>query len=131
MNRDLLLRIAGHAHDANDLRLLLDILGLASGQEAPDQYVTSTAGLASMATGANHGTFRAYVAGCRCDECRAKNAAEMRKHRRRAANDPTRADRAGHGKANTYKNHACRCDACKTAYKHWAEDCKARKQAAA
>ncbi|MGW4796138.1 hypothetical protein ACWEPC_27330 [Nonomuraea sp. NPDC004297] len=74
---------------------------------------------------------RAYLAGCRCGLCRAKNAAERRKQRARSKADPYRADKAGHGKANTYKNHDCRCDACKTAHTCWTAEHKARKQAAA
>ena len=56
-----------------------------------------------------------YRRGCRCNTCRQANthAQQQAKARRRA--NPSAADRAGHGKATTYCNYACRCEPCKKA----------------
>jgi hypothetical protein len=124
-DRDLLERVAGHARDADDLRLILDILGLRPAHVPAPPVVKPLPEIRV------HGRMRAYMAGCRCAECRAKNAAERRKHRARSKADPFRADRAGHGKANTYKNHDCRCDACREAHARWQAEHLKRKQAAA
>lgn len=101
------LTVADRAHDAEDLKLLLDVLGLVDAlttrRELPREE-------------SRHGTQRTYTKGCRCDDCRAANSERCRTRRYRSKNDPTRADRAGHGKQNTYKNHACRCQACCAAH---------------
>lgn len=122
--------VAGYAHDADDLRLLLDALGLTPGQQKQEPYITSTAGLASTSTGANHGTYRGYLTGCRCPECRMANTANKRKSRDTAKQDPARANRAGHGKANTYKNYGCRCAPCKAANREWYRQYRSRKREA-
>lgn len=75
-----------------------------------------------------HGTAGGYVNhGCRCDECRAAFAADMKRQRRRRAErlagvrpKPLRSDAKSapeHGKRSTY-DWLCRCSACTAA---WAE----------
>lgn len=54
-----------------------------------------------------HGTRSNYRNGCRCDQCRAANAAYDRERRARAG-------LPNHGKRSTYIA-GCRCDACKEA----------------
>ena len=49
-----------------------------------------------------------YKRGCRCDECRAGNAAWMREYRYRERAIPDGA----HGRASTYVNYRCRCALC-------------------
>lgn len=66
--------------------------------------------------GGAHGKRATYLAGCRCRSCRAANTAMCRQRVVRSVADPSRADRAGHGKASTYSNHGCRCGACKAAH---------------
>jgi hypothetical protein len=62
-----------------------------------------------------HGEFRTYAAGCRCDDCRRANRercyaifAEMRE-----AGLPDGDHR--HGTVNAYKNWGCRCEPCTVA----------------
>lgn len=73
-----------------------------------------------------HGDHRLYVKGCRCDECREGIRLHRREERAKWRSDPSRADRTGHGKLTTYKNHGCRCVDCKAANtedtrKRWTE----------
>lgn len=56
-----------------------------------------------------------YRRGCRCRECRQANTAAQNRRKAARRNDPTAADRAGHGKATTYNNYGCRCQPCKEA----------------
>lgn len=61
-----------------------------------------------------HGTFGGYNNhGCRCDRCRAANAAEFARSKAARADrlrmDPTLAP---HGVASTYGNWGCRCRPC-------------------
>ncbi|MDX2986436.1 hypothetical protein [Streptomyces caniscabiei] len=56
-----------------------------------------------------------YQRGCRCPECRAGHAAYQGLKRTERQADPTRADRAGHGKRSTYINYGCRCPDCRAA----------------
>lgn len=51
--------------------------------------------------------------GCRCDQCKAANAARVRRrsHERDASTLPPEA----HGKYTTYTNWRCRCEKCKIA----------------
>jgi hypothetical protein len=63
------------------------------------------------------GTESAYVRHLRygerpCAECRRAHAAGHARRSSRRASDPAAADRAGHGRASTYNNYACRCPAC-------------------
>lgn len=76
-----------------------------------------------------HGAVRSYQNGCRCTDCKAANATSQRNRRQRAATDPTRADKAGHGKASTYRNHGCRCEACTAASTSYQNDYYERRQA--
>lgn len=105
--RRAMLAVADHARNADDCRQLLDMLGLTPPKpkrkpgRSPVDY--------------GHGDYRTYAKGCRCDDCREaqrKRCAEMRADR---AKDPSRADRAGHGKSSTYKNYGCRCAPCSKA----------------
>ncbi|MEU8271581.1 hypothetical protein AB0B89_31025 [Sphaerisporangium sp. NPDC049002] len=118
------LTVAANARDAADCRELLAMLGL-----LPEVQATTDRRVFDGDVG--HGRYRLYLAGCRCDACRAKNAETVRKSRARAKSDPSRADRAGHGKANTYKNHGCRCEPCRAALAKWTNDYNARRRKAA
>ncbi len=64
-----------------------------------------------------HGVRTTYVGGCRCDECRAANRTELRRHRAarhaRLAADPTAAP---HGLSSTYDHWGCRCQPCTGAH---------------
>jgi hypothetical protein len=82
--------------NAGDAQLLLEALGLAG--RVPE-----------------HGTHARYLSGCRCEDCREANRVRCLEYRRRAAADPAIADRAGHGRASTYKNLGCRCTPCREA----------------
>jgi hypothetical protein len=110
-----MLWVAGRARDAAECRQILIMLGI-----LPDPLSLGM-----------HGRFRQYLAGCRCEACRAANAEMVRKARQRRAADPSRADMAGHGKAGTYKNHGCRCQPCRDAHNSWQNELNARKRAAA
>lgn len=59
-----------------------------------------------------HGSQYRYRAGCRCRTCRSANTERCAEQRERRKADPSAADRAGHGKASTYKNYLCRCRPC-------------------
>lgn len=117
------LTVAAHAHDANDCRLLLDMLGI-----TPPKPKRKP-GRPSVEHG--HGDHRTYHKGCRCDACREAfrlYAAELRAKWR---SDPSYADRAGHGKATTYRNHGCRCAKCTTAHSAECSAARARRRARA
>lgn len=58
-----------------------------------------------------HGTTAAYRRGCRCDRCRAANAAD---HRARIARFAANGGRGDHGTVYRYKT-GCRCDECRSA----------------
>lgn len=63
-----------------------------------------------------HGTPHGYnYYGCRCDGCRAWNAADCRRRRDLRLRRPIPAT-AVHGLATTYATYACRCDACRKAH---------------
>ncbi|MFE5628441.1 hypothetical protein [Streptomyces sp. NPDC056543] len=47
-----------------------------------------------------------------CTACKQAHTADQTRRNERRAADPTAADRAGHGKASTYVNYACRCTPC-------------------
>ncbi|MEV4246996.1 hypothetical protein AB0J63_26730 [Streptosporangium canum] len=116
------LTVADHARDADDCALLLDMLGLLpeKSREAQQKLMEHQGG--------GRGSFSAYLGGCRCNACRAANAAVRQRDRQRAKADPRRADRAGHGKDSTYKNHGCRCDACRAAHAAWSSAYKVRRR---
>jgi hypothetical protein len=84
------------AANTEDAQLLLDALGLADLEP-------------------EHGTHARYQSGCRCEDCREANRVRCLEYRRRAAANPAVADRAGHGRASTYKNLGCRCTPCREA----------------
>jgi hypothetical protein len=96
--------VADRATGPDDLRLLLAMLGLAN--PAPKKR----RGRPPVDHG--HGDRRTYVKGCRCDDCREAHRVWCAERRAVWQQDPSSADRAGHGKPSTYRNHACRCDAC-------------------
>ncbi|MFI0768573.1 hypothetical protein ACH4TQ_27355 [Streptomyces sp. NPDC021218] len=79
----------------------------------------------------DHGHPAKYAQGCRCDACRAANTRRCARIRADSVADPTRADRAGHGKASTYSNHGCRCDACQAANKEKSATQRAARKARA
>lgn len=114
------LTVADRAHDAADCKQLLDMLGL-----IPDLMTEEPRDKRK------HGTPYTYRTGCHCDQCTAAHTARCRERRANAAKDPARADRAGHGKASTYKNHGCRCDQCREANSASLAEWKRRKQVTA
>lgn len=59
-----------------------------------------------------HGEFRTYAHGCRCDLCRA--ASRERQHRVLTALK-AHVERAPHGTESAYRNWGCRCEPCKVA----------------
>lgn len=59
-----------------------------------------------------HGHYRTYLKGCRCADCREAHRTKNARLRATWAQDPSAADRAGHGKAATYSNYGCRCSEC-------------------
>lgn len=87
--------VAGCARDAADLALLLDALGLTAADTRCARPAGPTA--ASRQPGPRGGMSRME-----------RNALV----RERTRQDPSRADRAGHGKYTTYINHGCRCEPC-------------------
>jgi hypothetical protein len=61
-----------------------------------------------------HGTTSAYrKRKCRCDTCRARNAANQA--RQRATRDPLPPGDPRHGTLNGYTNYRCRCGPCAAA----------------
>jgi hypothetical protein len=105
--RKVLLVVADHARDADDCRQLLDMLGLTPSRPKRRR------GRPPVDHG--HGDYRTYAKGCRCDDCREAQRVKCAEAREARALNPAAADRAGHGKASTYKNYGCRCHACSTA----------------
>ncbi len=105
--RRAMLAVADHAHDAAECRELLAMLGIAL--PAPKRKP----GRPPMTHG--HGTPYRYLKGCRCDDCRNANRIYQAELRAKWQQDPASADRAGHGKAATYRNHGCRCVSCTVA----------------
>jgi hypothetical protein len=53
--------------------------------------------------------------GCRCDECKAANAARVQRRARERTSEEPAPD--SHGKDSTYKNWGCRCEACIEAHR--------------
>ncbi|WP_413102275.1 hypothetical protein [Streptomyces sp. Inha503] len=102
-HRKAALVVADHSRDAADCRQLLEALGLA--EPAPKRRGRPRGEY-------GHGIPARYSQGCRCKECTAAFTASAREWRARVRQDPSAADRAGHGKASTYKNYACRCSPC-------------------
>lgn len=72
-----------------------------------------------------HGTRSMYLAGCRCEPCKAAQAAYMREKReQRGAN--LAADDPRHGKKGTYDYYGCRCQACTKANTEAVKERKAK-----
>lgn len=99
--------VADRATGSDDLRLLLAMLGLAN--PAPKKRH----GRPPVDHG--HGDHRTYAKGCRCDDCREAHRAWSAERRAAWKQDPSAADRAGHGNPSTYKNLGCRCSRCSKA----------------
>lgn len=118
--RTAMLAVAEHAQDAADCRLLLDMLGLT----APP--AKRKRGRPSVDYG--HGDYRTYRKGCRCADCREAHRCKAGEDRVRRAKDPAAADRAGHGRASTYKNYACRCRPCTTAHSAYLAEGRERRR---
>jgi hypothetical protein len=100
MNRAAALVAAAHARDADDLRLLLDALGMLP---------------AALPTVGHPGRVGSYRAGCRCDGCRAAVLASTRRTLARARErlaDPEQRARYEHGRIYTYRA-GCRCADCR------------------
>jgi hypothetical protein len=78
----------------------------------------------------NHGRLSTYVnRRCRCDECRAANAAYKRRHKAAQALSPIPADI--HGSINAYVNRDCHCQPCRNAWSAYMRAYRTRKRAAA
>lgn len=103
------LAVAAHATGPDDCRILLDMLGLLAQPPMPKRKP----GRPRIDHG--HGDYRTYGKGCRCADCREAHRVRCAKQRAARAKNPAAADRAGHGKASTYKNYKCRCTACSKA----------------
>ncbi|PVE04636.1 hypothetical protein [Streptomyces scopuliridis] len=99
--------VADRASSADDCRTLLEMLGL------KPQSKRRRGGRPPVDHG--HGDHRTYNKGCRCDDCREAQRLRGIKQRAGWAQDPSAADRAGHGKPSTYKNYKCRCEPCSKA----------------
>jgi hypothetical protein len=78
-----------------------------------------------------HGRATTYKSGCRCTACRNANRLYQAAANARRAADPALADRAGHGRASTYINYACRCGACRAANARRLRDQRDRRKEAA
>ena len=87
-------------------------------------------------TDGRHGVLASYVKGCRCDECRAANAAYSVTIRARQPKRPRkpRSDKGvkrkpdgpkAHGTFSAYK-HPCRCDECRAAAATYNAEWRAR-----
>lgn len=111
--------VAGAARDADDCRELLMMLGLL---EKPRRR------RGRPRTEREHGDAAKYKQGCRCEKCRAANTRKYSDRRQQAKTDPSRADRAGHGKTSTYKNHSCRCRPCCVAHTEQIKAYKAKRR---
>jgi hypothetical protein len=116
------LTVADHAHNADECRELLAMLGITPSQPKRIGRPPITRG---------HGDYRTYRKGCRCDVCREDHRRQSREDRQERAKDPAAADRAGHGNASTYKNYACRCEPCTTAHSAYLAEGRARRRARA
>ena len=114
--------IRAEAKDENDQALLLDILGLA--EDDDPQPAKPRTGRPPVDHG--HGHYLTYGKGCRCDACREANRKYCAELRVTRAKDPSRADRAGHGLAATYKNYGCRCAPCTQANTDYTNAYRAR-----
>ena len=96
-----------HGQTVEERRELLEMLGLIPDKPRPKRKPGRPAGTYE------HGHPAKYKQGCHCDECKAGVTAQFREWRAQARQDPTAADRAGHGKYTTYRNHGCRCAPCR------------------
>lgn len=102
------LAVADRSQDAGECRALLAMLGL-----LPAKQKRKRMGRPPVDHG--HGDHRTYIKGCRCSDCREAHRKRQAAQRADRAQDPARADRAGHGKTSTYKNYGCRCRPCSKA----------------
>lgn len=105
--RQAALAIASRAAGGDDCRLLLAMLGITGSQRKRGQ------GRPPVDHG--HGHYITYAKGCRCDACRNAHRIDAAERRVRWSSNSVGADRAGHGKASTYRNYGCRCTACSAA----------------
>ncbi|MET7321471.1 hypothetical protein [Streptomyces sp. NPDC005549] len=103
------LTVATHSTGPTDCRELLAMLGLLPEPTAPKRR-----GRPSIDYG--HGDYRTYRKGCRCNACREDHRRQSSEDREKRRQDPSAADRAGHGNASTYKNYGCRCQPCTSAH---------------
>lgn len=101
------LTVADHARDADDCRELLAMLDITppKPKRKPGRPPVDH----------GHGDHRTYNKGCRCAACREAYRVYAAELRAKWKADPSSADRAGHGKSTTYRNHACRCEECREA----------------
>lgn len=110
------LAVAARSAGAADCRDLLDALGLLSLKPKRPEQPPSDPTRRGPRVHHGHGVIGRYQQGCRCDACKKAATAVSREWRARVRKDPDAADRAGHARASTYKNYACRCDPCREAH---------------
>lgn len=70
-----------------------------------------------------HGSFRGYQKGCRCEKCRLANS--ERHYRNKERRTQRLAELRVHGTTSSYTNWNCRCDLCREA---WLEHMETRKR---
>ncbi|WP_406444434.1 hypothetical protein OHB14_36430 [Streptomyces sp. NBC_01613] len=118
--RKVVLVVADHARDAAECRQFLAMLGLAlpTPKRKPGRPPVDH----------GHGDHRTYQKGCRCDDCREALRQYHAELRAKWRQDPSSADRAGHGKSTTYRNHACRCTKCTEANRVATNEYRARRR---
>ncbi|NUR42036.1 MAG: hypothetical protein HOV73_18310 [Streptomyces sp.] len=119
-DRKVLRVVAAHAHGADDCRLLIDMLGIT--------LPKPKRGPGRPAVDHGHGNSLTYKKGCRCDTCRDAQRLYQAALREKWQRDPSSADRAGHGKASTYRNCGCRCADCTTANRTAVSEYRARRR---
>lgn len=118
------LTVAAHSTGPADCRELLAMLGIVT-----ESTNLKRRGRPSIDYG--HGDYRTYRKGCRCDACREDYRRQSGEDRKRRYQDPSAADRAGHGNASTYKNYGCRCRPCTHAHTAYLGAQRAKRRAKA
>lgn len=104
-------------HETSEGATYADSLGVVvdfeTGEEEVVSFLTRRRGdVLGFASRLEHGTPFAYGRGCRCDRCKAANAAyHLDWHNRKKAKGPW------HGTIGGYTNHHCRCYECRRAWR--------------
>lgn len=84
-----------------------------------------------------HGTYKGYVAFCRCAPCRQANRDYKRQWRAQSSSEPLPIDSSKHGTPGGFNEYGCRCDRCRAAwyrsqasvYLHMAERLEGKRKA--